>query len=209
MPKVFIEDTEIEIIEESEVDSTDSKHEIVGKYYVMQTVTTTDFKSTIFTYDDSTAVLISKLIRFGQDYYKVVLFSDELSKAWTLTVLSAKLDIKIKRLAEAVFVVIGEGCEDVISQISFCKLKPNTKVEDITINFKKLEDIHFIKDKTVLINYVDEDGEENLHILQMYNYDGRLLKTYYEYRDSDEETFSYDIRNDKITITRKYIKKPS
>ena len=202
MPKIFVEDTEIEIREKSDVDSTG--HQINGKYYTMKTVITTDFKSTIFSYED-VSVLISKIERFGEMYYKVVLFSDSDAKAWQLVVLSAKLDIKIRRLNPTMFIVVGESNEaDLLSQVSFCKMKPSTKVDEITLNFSKLNNLFFLGENSIVLEYdeVDDMRGEGIHVLSMYNYEGKLLKNFYEYADSDETKYSYELENNKIKIVR-------
>ena len=202
MAKIFVEDTEIEIKEKTTVDT--NGHQISGKYYTMRTVSTVDFKSTIFSYED-VSVLISKIERFGEAYYKIVLFNDTESKAWQLIVLSAKLDIKIRRLSQNMFIVIGESEEEsLLSQVSFCKLKPSTKVEEITLNFTRLINLHFLGENSIVLDYSEKDSINNemLHVLSMYNYEGKLLKNFYEYTDSDETKYSYELENDKIKIVK-------
>jgi len=204
LSKIFVEDTEIKISEKVEV--TDGEHEIKDNFYTMQSVVKTDFKSTIFSYEDM-SVLISKAQRYNEDYYKIVLFNDAISKAWQLIILSARLDIKIKRLTDVNFIVIAESHdENVESQISFCKLKDSTGVEEITINFTTLKEINFIGDNSILICYEERDAASGkvTHVLSMYNNDGKMLKNFFEFADGDKEQYSYVMEdNKKLKIIKK------
>ncbi|MDR0850835.1 MAG: hypothetical protein LBN07_05185 [Christensenellaceae bacterium] len=203
MAKIFVENTEIKISEK--VDIEDGAHQIKGDYYTMHSVITKDFKSTIFSYGD-VSVLVSKITRYGEEYYKIVIFNDAVSKAWQLIVLSAKLDIKIKRLTGAVFLVVAESnVPDVVSQISFCKLKPSTKVDEVTINFSKLNEVNYIGDNSILLCYDEADviSGRTTHVLSMYNYEGKLLKNFYEYNDDDPEQYGYIIENKTLKIVKK------
>ncbi|MCL2539891.1 MAG: hypothetical protein FWE53_00445 [Firmicutes bacterium] len=204
MPGVFVEDTEIEIKEKTEVEETG--HKTVGAYYSMQTVTRTDFKSTIFSYEDI-SVLISRLDRFGEKYYKILLFSDNESKAWQLITLSAKLNIKIRRISNEMFLVLGESQEEnLLSQLSFCKLRPNakTKVDEITINFNRLHNLHFVGENSIVVSFDEKDEATNkfVHVLSMYNYEGKLLNTFYEYSETDKVKYDYKITDNKIKIIK-------
>ena len=203
MAKIFVENTEIKISEKVEVQ--DGAHQIKGDFYTMHSVMTKDFKSTIFSYAD-VSVLISKITRYGEEYYKIVIFNDSISKAWQLIILSSKLDIKIKRLTGAVFLVVAESkFADVVSQVSFCKLKPSTKVDEVTINFTKLNEVNYIGDNSILLCYDEEDviSGRTTHVLSMYNYEGKMLKNFYEYSDDAPEQFGYVIENKTLKIVRK------
>lgn len=203
MAKIFVENTEIKISEK--VDIEDGAHQIKGDYYTMHSVITKDFKSTIFSYDD-VSVLISKITRYGEEYYKIVIFNDAISKAWQLIILSVKLDIKIKRLTDAVFFVVAENKNgEVVSQISFCKLKPSTRVDEVTINFTKLNEVNYIGDNSILLCYDEDDviSGRTTHMLSMYNYEGKLLKNFYEYKDDDPEQYGYVIENKTLKIIKK------
>jgi len=202
MSKIFVEDTEIRIIEKVEVQN--GEHEIKGDFYVMQKIVKTDFKSSIYAYPDI-SVLISKVERYNEDYYEIVLFSDEQSKAWELITLSVRTDIKVKRLTKTSFIVIAEDkTGNVTSEITFCTLKPNTKVEAVTINFTKLNEINFIGDNTILLSYDEEDANTKraTHVLSLYNDYGKLLKTFYEFNDGDSNKYSYSIEGKKLKVIK-------
>lgn len=203
MSKIFVEETEIIITEKT--DYEDGGHNIGEKYYVQEVVERTTYKSTIFSYDDGISVLISKQKRYGEIYYRIVLFSDEKCLAWPLLVLSENLNTTIKRLNHEMFLVQGLS-EDgkVISQISFCKLKQTGNVDEITINFTKLLDLQFLDDKGILICFEEQDSVTNdtLHVLAMYNIEGKLIKTFYEFYDSDEEKYTYELNGSDLRIIK-------
>lgn len=203
MSKLFVEETEIKITEKT--DYEDGGHNIGEKYYVQEVVERTTYKSTIFSYDDGLSVLVSKQKRFGEIYYRIVLFSDEKCLAWPLLVLSEKLDTKIKRLNDEMFLVTGiNEAGEVVSQISFCKLKPSGNVDEITINFTKLVDLQFLDDKGILICLEEKDKVTNdtLHVLSMYNTEGKLIKNFYEFYDSDKEKFTYELKGSNLRIIK-------
>lgn len=202
MAKLFIEDTEITISEKTVVE--DGKHEITDKSYTLEVVERTTYKSTLFSYEDL-SVLISKQKRFNEKYYRIVLFSDIKGVAWPLVVLSSDLKTKVKRLNEEMFLVTGESERaDLQSQISFCKLKPSGKVEEITINFTTLKDIQFIDNKGILVNFEEKDdlNDDVLHVLAMYNVEGKLLKTFYEFYNKDKEKYTYEIKDNNLRIIK-------
>lgn len=203
MSKLFVEETEITITEKT--DYEDGGHDIGAKYYVQEVIERTTYKSTIFSYDDGISVLVSKQKRYGELYFRIVLFSDAKCLAWPLLVLSASLNTKIKRLNEEMFLVTGESeDEKVVSQISFCKLKPSGNVDEITINFTKLVDLQFLGDKGILIYLEEKDQFTNdtLHVLSMYNVEGKLIKNFYEFYDSDEEKFTYELKDNNLRIIK-------
>lgn len=200
MAKLLVEDKEIKISEKSDVET--GEHIIENNNYILRSITRTEFKSSIYTYEEE-KVLISKIIRFNEEYYKIVLFNDKAASAWTLIEISSKLNIAVKRLLHDAFFIIGDSSsEGITSQVSFCKMKPSGRVEEITINFNKLKDIHFLAGNSILLYYNDKDGDVMSHTLALYDYRGKLQKTLYEYRDSDAERFSYEIENGKIRILK-------
>jgi len=203
LSKLFVEETEILITEKT--DYQDGGHDIGAKFYVQEVVERTTYKSTIFSYDDGISVLVSKQKRFGELYFRIVLFSDTQGLAWPLLVLSANLNTKVKRLNHEMFLVTGES-EDgkVVSQISFCKLKQTGNVDEITINFTKLIDLQFLGDKGILICLEEKDkfSNDTLHVLSMYNIEGKLIKNFYEFYDSDEEKFTYELKDNNLRIIK-------
>jgi len=72
MGKIFIEDEEIAIYEKKVTE--DGEHVIEKNNYVVRSVTRTEFKSPIFYYGENENVLIGKINRFNEDYYKIVVF---------------------------------------------------------------------------------------------------------------------------------------
>lgn len=195
MPKLFVEDTEIKMWEKTEVE--DGSHQIKRDYYIMEVIEKTTYKSTLYSYGEL-SVLISKTKKFGEEYYKIVLFNDSTSSAWQIAVISAKLDIKVLKLAEDVFFVIGESnMKEIISQVSFCKLKQGGKVNDVTINFNRLNKIYYIDKTGILLSFDEDDTMENrtMHVLSLYNIEGKLIKNFYEFYDTDEIEYLYKNEN--------------
>lgn len=202
MAKLYVEDTEVVIKEK--VINEDGSHEIGEKYYTQEVVEKTVYKSTIFSYDDI-SVLVTKQKRYGELYFKIVMFDDKKAMAWPLLVLSANLETKVKRLNDEMFLVVGESQkESLISQISFCKLKPSGKVDEITINFTKLKELKFIDDKGILISLEEKDAftGDTLHVLSMYNVEGKLLKNFYEFYDTDKEKYTYELKDKNLRIIK-------
>ena len=180
--KIFIEDVEV-IMEERPPVVKHGEHIIKGNKYILQTTIKEEFRSTIHNYNNHEKILVSKLRMFGEEYYKIVFCNDKLSKAWVLIELSCFLEIKVRRLGEDMFFIVGENKTDrnILSQVSFCRTKPSTKVEEFTSSFTKLNYISFIKD-TIFISSTDIcASEDRVHsIVSSYNFDGKLLQTHYE-----------------------------
>ena len=169
--KVTIEGTQIKISTRPAAES--DEHIIENDRYVLKQTVTVETKSCLYTYTTGEKVLVSIVKRFHEEYYKIVIFDDKQAKAWNLLEISALLDVKVKRLNNSVFVVSGSGRA---SQISFCRLKPSTAVEEFTISFNKLHKVVYFED-SVAVRYSDvcpEDGKEK-ETSAVYNFDGKLL----------------------------------
>lgn len=206
MKKIFIEDTEIKMLETQ--DETEGQHSIERGFYINRSTIKVEFKSSIFSYGEDIKVLISKIKRFSEEYFKIVIFNDKDAKAWTLIELSCKLEVKVKKVSEENFIITGDskGEKGVMSQISFCKLKPSTKVEEITINFSKLNNIHFLGEDRIVVSYSDIGPMDTkaLNTLAMYSKEGKLRQTIYEFYDGASTTYRYEIdENNKLKAFKK------
>lgn len=204
MEKIYIEDSEIKVVEKNITE--DEKHVVNDNSYSIRSVVKTEFQSSIFSYSETERVLVSKIIRYNEEYFKIVLFNDMLSKAWVIIELSSKLNIKVKRVAENMFIVVGESQNSqIMSQISFCKLKPSTKVEEIAISFNKLLNIHyFAKQKQVALEYEEVNVDMTRRVLALYDYGGKLQKTLFEYYIGQGEEYTYTIEGNKIEILKNW-----
>ncbi|MCL2587287.1 MAG: hypothetical protein FWE31_03555 [Firmicutes bacterium] len=165
--KVFVEGTEIIMTEKERVD--DGEHIIKDGEYILKSTAKRDFKSSIYEYAAGEKVLVSKVIRFSKEYYKIVLFSDQKAKAWNLLELPADMDIRMRRLSGTMFFIWT------INQISFCEILPSTRVQEFTTNFVKLNDI-FFESEYVMVSYNDEGR----NTVASFGHDGRLIKTHFE-----------------------------
>jgi len=204
--KIFIEDTEITFTEKKHVD--DGSHVIEKNFYICRTVTVSEFKSSIYSYDEHQKILVSRTNRFNEDYFKIVLFDDKEAKAWNIIELPSALQITIKRKGADCFVVVGDSkfAKHIMSQVSFCTLKSSGKVEHITVSFNKLKEIYFMDNGDVLIDYCDfEDEDKKIarHTLQLYESSGTMKRSFYEYKDGDSAVFSYEVENNKIKIFKR------
>lgn len=202
MAKFVIEGTELNF--EEKVILEDEKQTLKPTELVVERLEKTIIKSPIYTFADNTSVLIKKNKRFGEDYYKIIIYSSGQDKAWGISDISAKLDVTLKRLDDSNVLVIGENKSDekLISQITFCKLKPSMNVEEVTINFTQLEILKFIKDKAILVGVKEMDYTQNinLNVLSLYSYEGKLIKNFYEFYDNDEITYSANIGEEEVVI---------
>lgn len=203
MGKILIEEKEITTSER--FDPLNEEHVIDEKNnYIHRTVVQNEFKSSIFLYGEDEKVLISKATRFGKGYYKIVLFNDKLQKAWNIIELSMELEVKIKRVGKENFVIIGnnKGSKDVSSQVSFCKLKPSSKTEEITINFTSLNDIHFLDKNKVALSYssIDAIDGRTEYVLAVYNNEGKLQQTLYEFFTDSDTAYYYKIIDNQIKV---------
>ena len=185
--KVFIENAEV-IMEEKAPVVERGEHIIKKDKYVLKTLIKEEFSSTIHHYNEIEKILVSKVRMFGEDYYKIVFCNDEQAKAWTLIELSCALEVRVTRLKEQVFIVTGDNKtdRDIMSQISFCRLKPSTKVEEFTTSFTKLNYVSFINN-CILVSSTDVCKiEGRVHsMICSYNSDGKLLETHYECIEQD------------------------
>lgn len=178
MGKIYIEDKKIST--NLKTKEQESEHEFKGDKYVMKTVQVSEFQSCTYRYEDTgEMILVSKIEFFSEHYYKFVLFCDNNSKAWPLIELPAVLDVKIKRLSNTMFLVVGNNKEgtSAMSQVSFCRIMPSEKVEYVTLSFKTLVRIGYAKGK-VLVVYQDAcDLGKISETTSVYNLEGKLLKT--------------------------------
>jgi len=182
MEKVFVENTEISISEKTPKESSD--HSIRGNFYVQEIIVKKEFKSSIYKYSPAESMIVGKVNRFSMEYFKIIFSNDKESKAWNLIELPQEVEVKVKRLSPDMFIIIGDskGKDGHMSQVSFCRIKPSTKVEEFAISFCKLNHFYIMQDK-IIIGYSDFSKEEDRETITIasYNFDGKLLKTHYEY----------------------------
>jgi len=180
MGKVTIEEVELNIQEKASVQ--EGEHTFKDDTYVQKTVTVQEFKSSVFRYPNSSeSILVSKINLFNEDYFKIVFFCESISKAWTLLEIHSSLDIQLKRLNKTMFLIVANNPskenKNVSSQISFCRIKPSQRVEEITINFGVLNKLTVL-DSHIVLSYRDfKDNGVIEDIVAVYNYDGRLMQT--------------------------------
>jgi len=211
MGKILIEDTEIELRERDVPQG--EQHIIEGKKYINRTIINREFESTIYSYGEVEKMLVSKVSRFNMLYYKIVLFHDESQKAWNLIEVPTELDVSIKRLCDENFVIVADskGNQKVMSQISFCKLKPSTKVEEKTISFTKLNEVKFFlsgSQNLILISYSDLRDDVMFHTLALYNAEGKCEQTLYEYSENEGVKYTYKITDgNKVKIFKQELAK--
>jgi len=183
MEKIFVEDTEIVISEKAPKET--GEHVLRDNVYILESTVKRQFKSTIFKYNEHECILVSEVSRFNMQYFKIIFFNDGIAKAWNLIELPRGLDIRIRRLTDTMFVVTGSntGKQGVMSQFSFCRIKPSTKVEEFTEYFSRLN--HFsVSQENVILSYTDIDVSEDRAsgTIASYNFDGKLIKTHYRYQ---------------------------
>ena len=206
MGKILIEDVEVKINERNVI--KEEEHIIDEGKYINRAVVIREFESSIYSYNDNEKVLISQISRFGELYYKMVIFHDESKKAWNLVELPMDLDVSVRRMGEDNFVITADskGNEKIASQVSFCKLKPSTKVEEISISFTRLNEVRFIVSEGsdyILICYSDSDDGEVRHTLALYNASGKCEQTLYEYIEGGDVAYSYEvIDNEQIKVIK-------
>jgi len=181
--RVFVENVEV-VMEEKPPVIERSEHVIKSSNYVLKTLIKKEFRSTIHKYNEIENILVSKVNMFNEDYYKIIFSNDRLSKAWTLIEMPCALEVKVTRLSDDMFTITGDskGNKSVMSQVSFCRIKESTKVEEFTISFTKLNYIFFLNG-CIVLSYTDiNDIEDRITgTIASYNFDGKLLKTHYEY----------------------------
>jgi len=181
--KVFVENKEVRMEEKPSVIES-NEHVIKSNNYVLKTLIKKEFHSTIHKYNETESVLVSKTNLFNEDYYKIIFSNDNMSKAWSLIELPCALEVKVTRISDDMFFITGDakGKKKVMSQVSFCRLKPSTKVEEFAISFTKLNYASVFKD-CIILSYTDinEEIDRTYRAISSYNFDGKLLKLHYEY----------------------------
>jgi|GEM_PF-1398961 len=183
--------------EKSETGSTQAY--VKGENYVVMSTEVITYTSTIYFYEDL-AVMVGKEKRYNDYYYNIVVTSAVLGKTWPLLSIPAKLNIQIKRLTRNLFFIIGtaENSTDT-SQVSFCKLKPSQQVDDITLNFSKLDKIEYQQNSHVIINFQEQlDSGKTLYTFSLYNPEGKLVKNIFEYYSTDDFKYHYKIIGDIV-----------
>ena len=197
MSKIFVEDIEIKMWEKPVFE--DAEHVITNDNYVLKKVVHTEFKADIYQYSETKKLLISKIERFGEMFYKIVAFDEIGSKAWNLIEMSCELEVRVKRLCPIMFFITGNSQnKDYPSQFSFCRLKPSLKVEEFTINVVKLDRAEVL-DKTVIVGYID-DGYYNISV---YTHEGRLIENVFNRFLEDGEQVTFRVEDAGIKVIKK------
>ena len=174
MGRIYVEDTKITITEKAT--SEGAQYVIQDDRYILNSTEVRNFQSSIYTYSTGEKVLISKVILFSKDHYKIVLYDETQQIAWNLIDLPTEHDVRVKRLTGDMFFIWTKN------QFSFCRTKPSAVVEEFTTNFTKLKDVRFGRD-FVLACFKDEDLEnpgKYKKTVIAFGYDGKRIKTHHE-----------------------------
>jgi len=200
-----IEDTEIKTWEKH----VESKAECTIKGGVFSCLRTdvVSFHSDIYKYEDL-KIVVNRESRFGEHYYNLALYDDKSDKGWSLTTVQAKMEISVRRLGQSHFVLWTDYKDDIdIKQCSFFTLHDNERTDNITVDYNRLKSIRFLPGDRVLIAFSQRVGGtggielRNINTLALYESGGKLVKTFYEFADNDEEIFSFIFYEDSNSLT--------
>lgn len=200
-----VEDTEIKTWEKH----VESKAEcnIKGSVFSCLRTDVISFHSDIYKYEDLKLV-VNRESRFGEQYYNLVLYDESSDKGWSLTTVQAKMQINVRRLGKNNFVLWTDFNDDVdIKQCSFFTIHDNERTDNITVDYNRLKSIRFLPGNNVLIAFSQRVGGtggielKNINTLALYESGGKMLKTFYEFADNDEEIFSFIFYEDSNSLT--------
>ena len=200
-----VEDTEIKTWEKH----VESKAECTVKGEVFSCLRTDviSFHSDIYRYDDFKLV-VNRESRFGEYYYNLALYDENTDRAWSLTTIQAKMQISMRRLGKNNFALWTDYKDDVdIKQCSFFTIHDNEKTDNITVDYNRLKSIRILNDNNILLAFSQRVGGtggielRNLNTLALYEYTGKLIKTFYEFADNDEMIYSFIFYEDSNMLT--------
>lgn len=167
------------------------------------------FNSDIYKYNDVN-VLVNRENRFGDLYYNIVVCCEDTGKAWPLATLSTRLDISLKRFNKNLFFLWSDSKDPELDkytkQCSFFALHSNEKIDNVTVDFNWLKEMVFLPYNYVLIACSQVLGgtggvdKKIINSLVLYEPTGKLVKTFYEYYEGDEKTFTYEILANTLEI---------
>lgn len=183
MGKIFIEKKEIKYKVQETVE--DTSFDIVDGAYVENTKLNRKYISDIYTYTDFN-VLFAMENLFDEYYTKIILFNDEKKIGYNLLSLSSSLDISVKRVAPKNFLILGiNRDQETQGQASFCSLKTDGSVNEVTINFNYINQYKVIEHKFFLLNFIEvfsnSSNEEErsdkkfVNTIAVYRTDGSIL----------------------------------
>lgn len=200
-----VEDVEIKTWEKH----VESKAECTIKGSVFSCLRTDviSFHSDIYKYEDLKLV-VNRESRFGEHYYNLAFYDENSDKGWSITTVQAKMQINVRRLGKNNFVLWTDYKDDVdIKQCSFFTIHDNEKTDNITVDYNRLKSIRFLPGNNVLLAFSQRVGGtggielKNINTLALYEPGGKILKTFYEFADNDEEIFSFIFYEDSNSLT--------
>ena len=211
MAKIFIENKEIKFKVQEQVEQT--SFDIIDGKYVENTSLTRKYISDIYAYLDFN-VLFAMENLFDQFYIKIILFNDEKKVGYNLISLSNNLDISIKRVSPENFIVLGVNKDqEMQGQASFCSLKGDGTVGEVTINFNYINQYKVIEKKYFLLNFIevvevdefDDEGNAKkkkhyINTIGLYNADGTIVGILFEETLNIKRELFCDVNGDNLII---------
>lgn len=210
MSKIFIEKKEIKFKVQEQVEETN--FDIVDGKYVENTKLNRKYISDIYTYLDFN-VLFALENLFDEFYVKIILFNDEKKVGYNLISLSNNLDISVKRVSPKNFLVLGiNKDQETQGQASFCSLKSDGSVNEVTINFNYINQYKVIEKKFFLLNFIEAFGSTDpdkfdnkqakkyINSIIIYREDGSILKVVFEETLNIKRDLVCDIDGDTLLI---------
>ncbi len=209
MGKIFIEKKEIKYKVQETVE--DTSFEIINGSYEEVTKLSRKYKSDIYSYIDFN-VLFAMENLFDEYYTKIILFNDEQKVGYNLLSLPSNLDISVKRVAPKNFLVLGINKDQgQKGQASFCTLKSDGTVNEVTINFNYINQYKVIEKRYFLLNFIEvfEDGNAEageslkkryVNNIAVYRNDGSILTVLVEENLKSKRELVCDIKDDILLI---------
>lgn len=209
MGKIFIEKKEIKYRVQETVE--DTSFEIINGSYEEVTKLSRKYKSDIYSYIDFN-VLFAMENLFDEYYTKIILFNDEKKVGYNLLSLPSSLDISVKRVAPKNFLILGiNKDQEKKGQASFCTLKSDGTVNEVTLSFNYINQYKVIEKKYFLLNFIEvfesgnaEAGETvkktYVNNISVYRNDGSILTVLVEENLQVKRELVCEIKDDILLI---------
>ncbi len=209
MGKIYIEKKEIKYRVQETVENT--SFEIINGSYEEVTKLSRKYKSDIYSYIDFN-VLFAMENLFDEYYTKIILFNDDQKVGYNLLSLPSSLDISVKRVAPKNFLVLGiNKDQEKKGQASFCSLKPDGTVNEVTITFNYINQYKVIEQRYFLLNFIEvfEDSDASsseqvkkryVNNIAVYRNDGSILTVLVEENLQTKRELVCEIKDDILLI---------
>lgn len=200
------------IVVEGDILNYDETREVVAQRFfvennrfVMKMEEQVIFNSDIFQFQDDSMIYLKRDDTVAGGMIDIV-FNYIGIQDYDLIKVANSADVQVTRLDFQKFIVVYKNNAEGYGRIKFCRLNDSKKMEEITLEFTKLCNIHYLENSVIINFYEDIEKDDKIkkvcNIMQ-FDFDGRQKRVILDLVEDDFISYKTDLNDKFLCIIKK------